>query len=118
MSEVKEIKNACTAGERLSLTLLNVAMVLYFILVSQTVWNWFVADLAFPLTYWQMFLGYMIARFIVVPTKRYSSIKEAEEKVKKLSFSTRIEDCLFNLLGITFMFAVFFIINLIIAYYN
>lgn len=118
MTEVKEVKNACTVGERGFLLSLNVAATLYFTFIYQTIWNWFVADYLFTISYWEMFLGSSILRVILLPHRKYSDIKVAEEKKKRLSFSTRIENGIFNIFAVTFSFAIFFIINLILAYYG
>lgn len=118
MTEVEEVKNACTVGERGFLFFLNVAAVLYFTFIYQTVWNWFIADYLFAVSYWEMFLGAFILRTILLPSRKYSDIKITEEKNKRLSFSTRLENGMFTVLGNTLFFAVLFIVNLILAYYG
>ncbi|MEK4025316.1 hypothetical protein [Sporosarcina sp. FSL W7-1283] len=118
MTEVKENKNTCTAGERGFLFFLNVVAVLYFTFIYQTIWNWFIADYLFVVSYWEMFLGAFILRVILLPSRKYNNIKITEEENKKLSFSTRLENILFIVIGNTLVFAVLFIINLILAYYG
>lgn len=119
MSKDSEIISMpATQGQRFFMAVLNIVALFYFVLLFQVVWNWFVADILVALTYWQMFLGVFVARYIVLLNPRYSKIKINDEEYLKASLSTRVEDFLMNIFMNTFGFLIFFIINLILAYYG
>lgn len=112
------MKNKESLEEKLTLRLLSIGAILYSTFVYQKVWNWFIASYLFSISYWEMMLGVMIIRFIVIPKRSYSEIRELTEKADSLSFVEKLENRIFSLFLFTLALGLFFSIKLLFTYFS
>lgn len=115
---MERVTKIATTGEKAFIFFLRFAMLLYFIFIYQTVWNWFIADFLFPLTYLQMFIGVVLARFIFLPSKKQSKMKKLTEEEKNESFAVKLDDTVYAIASTTMAFGILFVARLIISYYG
>lgn len=115
-------KKDATWGEtkgNLGLIALSVAGLFYRILLLTLVWNWFIADKLFEISYWGMFLATLIIELF---TGGFTTLYQNELKFKKifeedeqLSISEKYQAKLQGLFVSTLFFGIIWLVYVIIT---
>lgn len=104
--------------EGFAMTVLGFIGLMYLTLLYKAVWNWFLADKLFEVGYWELLLGVLVVRFIILGTGITRLKVRLDEKLGKPKFQERFVSWVGALAGETATFIILFIINLVVSYYS
>lgn len=115
---MEEKSSAKRFFESTGLLIIGFLSMMYFTLLGKALWDWFLVDRFFELTYWELFLGVVVVRFILLGSRLGSIETRMDNQVGKLQFLEQTMRTVGNAIGGTMIFGILFIINLIISYYS
>lgn len=106
--------NTLSFSEGLSMFIIQVTAMFYFTLLYKITWGWFLADRLFEVGYWELFLGLIVVRFILLPMPSGTLLQRFEKEFGKLDFSTRMKNIFSTVAFNSFFFGILYVIYLII----
>lgn len=116
MTNIESVKS--NPIEDFTVTMTGFIGLFYTALLSKVVWGWFMVDKLFEVTYWEMFLGILVVRFIFGTNNvGILSVRVNEELGKEVA-TKRITRIIGSLIGTTLLFGIFFVVKMIISYYS
>jgi len=111
-------EKAVNSLKSIGLFTIGIASSLYLTLLYKITWNWFLADKLFEVGYWELFLGLVIFRYMILDGSTTALNSRMNEKFGRRSYSVRVGNLIGRTTVNTTIFGILYVIHLMISYYS
>ena len=118
MSNNTEYKSDITNLQSVGLFLVSIPFILYNTFLYTTVWNWFLSEKLFAISYWDMLLVGVVLRFILGSNNTGFNIERINKKVGFPNLFDKYSNIFASAVVRTIGFGILFFLHLIISYYS